>query len=215
MSYGKLPRLVSVIDFPVEEYMYYQYLPIKLSGQTKLIIEPRIQKWFSGVIGNICCDFVANFGLDTFVDSNIYVCAKSMYQDTNNTYNRHGWHTDGFMTKDINYIWSNCNGTVFNNSSFELTKDDDLSMYEMQLQAKDQDNIVYTDNSVLQLDQYVVHKVNPLQLGQNRAFLKVSFSKDKYDLKGNSKNYSLNYDWMMRDRGFSRNTPQLLSKNTC
>lgn len=33
-----------------------------------------------------------------------------------------------------------------------------------------------------------------------RNFLKVSFSKDKYDLKGNSKNYLLSYDWYFRDR---------------
>jgi hypothetical protein len=52
-----------------------------------------------------------------------------------------------------------------------------------------------------------------------RAFLKVSISKDKYDLIGNSHNYLLDYDWQMKERKQERNIPQSVvdvqGANTC
>lgn len=45
-----------------------------------------------------------------------------------------------------------------------------------------------------------------------RAFLKVSFSKDKYDLLGNSHNYLMDYNWEMKARKEDRNIPQSSKK---
>ena len=44
-----------------------------------------------------------------------------------------------------------------------------------------------------------------------RTFFKLSFSKDKYDLKGNSHNYLFDYNWEMRERKENRNIPQQLT----
>ncbi len=52
-------------------------------------------------------------------------------------------------------------------------------------------------------------RVADVQHMKPRTFLKVSFSRDKYDLAGNSHNSRLDYDWPMRERGLTRNTPQV------
>jgi len=41
-----------------------------------------------------------------------------------------------------------------------------------------------------------------------RAFVKVSFSKDKYDLIGNAVNYEIDYNWNFKPRENTRNVPQ-------
>jgi hypothetical protein len=112
------------------------------------------------------------------------------------------------MTDDINYIWSDCCPTVFNNSEFNLTQDDSLSLKEMTEQAIESNNIVYDNCNILRLNQFNIHKVGEITKPQMRTFIKVSFSKDKYDLLGNSHNYQLDYNWDMKKRKETRNIPQ-------
>jgi hypothetical protein len=212
MKYGSLPKYLGTHKIQCEEMLFYQYLPIKLKNQTELIFEERL-KCFEKLIGNICCDFVGEYGLNRFVTSYIYLTAKKMYQVNNCSFNRKGYHSDGFLTEDINYIWSDKNPTVFNYSSFKLTQEDTISLYEMDKQANKKTIKIYPENSLLRLDQFNIHKVNENKELVLRTFVKVSFSSDKYDLKGNSKNYLLDYNWKTRDRGLERNIPQQLINN--
>ena len=212
MKYGSLPKYLGTHKTQCEEMLFYQYLPIKLKNQTELIFEERL-KCFEKLIGNICCDFVGEYGLNRFVTSYIYLTAKKMYQVNGCSFNRKGYHSDGFLTDDINYIWSDKNPTVFNYSSFKLTQEDTISLYEMDKQANKKTIKIYPENSLLRLDQFNIHKVNENKELVLRTFVKVSFSSDKYDLKGNSKNYLLDYDWKTRDRGLERNIPQQLINN--
>jgi len=205
--YGQLPKPIGVYKVDCREMMFYQYLPIKLISQSTPIIEDRL-KCFSEIIGVICCDFIGTFGLDRYVNSYVYLTAKHIFQQKDCSYNRPGYHSDGFMTDDINYIWSDCNGTVFNKSRFVLTMDDSGSLVEMEAQAKPENEIVYPDNTLLRLDQYNIHKVATIDKPSMRTFIKLSFSKDRYDLIGNSHNYLLDYNWEMKDRKPQRNIPQ-------
>jgi hypothetical protein len=41
--------------------------------------------------------------------------------------------------------------------------------------------------------------------GGERRFLKVSFSTDRYNLRGNAHNHSIPYDWPMHNRQAARN----------
>lgn len=210
-KYGDLPKYLGTHEVYCDEMLFYQYLPIKLKKQTKPIVEERL-KCFEELIGNICCDFVGEFGLDKFVNSYVYLTAKKMYQVNNCSYNRKGYHSDGFLTDDINYVWCDENPSIFNSSDFKLTLDDTISMKEMEKQADDKFIKIYPNNSLLRLNQYNIHKVNTSKKLVLRTFVKVSFSEDKYDLKGNSKNYLLDYNWKMRDRNVQRNIPQKLNK---
>ena len=211
-KYGQLPKVLGKYFISPKEMMFYQYLPIKMPGNTQPIYEPRL-KCFDNIIGAICCDFIGEFGLDKYVESYLYLCAKNLFQSKGCSYNRMGWHCDGFLTDDINYIWSDSCPTIFNNSDFNLTMNDRISMLEMESQALKENDFNYEENQLIRLNQFNVHKVADVTKEGMRTFLKLSFSKDKYDLIGNSKNYMIDYDWQMKERKAERNIPQSAIEN--
>lgn len=207
MRYGELPKPLGIFEVECNEMMFYQYLPIKMIEQTQPVYENRL-KCFDKLVGAICCDYIGEFGLDNYVNSYVYLTAKHLYQMPNCSFNRTGWHSDGFLTDDINYIWSDKYPTIFSRTEFELPLDDLLSMEEMEKQAMPFHNVTYGDNRLLRLNQYNIHKVAPVTEVGMRTFLKLSFSKDKYDLIGNSHNYLIDYNWEMKNRKEHRNIPQ-------
>jgi hypothetical protein len=214
--YGELPVDLGKVEMNCDEMLFYQYLPVKLAGQTNIKpehIESRLH-WLIPMVGKVCCDFVAFRGLNEYVESNVYVTAKHMYQSPGCSFNREGWHSDGFLTDDVNYIWSNCFPTIFNSSSFTLTLDDTISMTEMERQAKPENDVTFPDCHVLRLTQDNIHRVADITHGQIRTFVKVSISRDIYNLKGNAKNHLLNYDWVYRERKTDRNIPQNITSST-
>lgn len=206
MKYNKPPHNLGIFPIKVDEYFSYTYLPIKLAGQFGLTIEKRLQI-FNPIIGRVCCDFIGECSLDAFVRHNLYLTAKHQFQRSGVGFNRPGWHSDGFGTEDISYIWSNTQPTIFNRGPFELSPDDTLSMIEMEQQAKEENNFTFPNNSVLRMDQFTIHKVAEYENG-NRAFIKLCFSKDEYKLLGNSINYELDYKWEYKARQTERNIPQ-------
>lgn len=209
-TYGAAPIVLGTFDVQHGEMMFCQYMPVKLAGSTD-IKRPESLKAFDALVGAACCEFVANDGLKRFVDSYVYVTAKHLFQGPGTTFNRPGWHCDGFMTDDINYIWCDRTPTIFNLSAFKLTQDDELSMLEMEQQAKPAFNASAPTNALLRLDQFCVHRADTPSQVELRTFLKVSISRDKYDLIGNAHNHLLDYAWPMRPRQPSRNIPQLLA----
>lgn len=210
MKYGELPKDLGLHEVRCDEMMFYQYLPIKFPKSTIPIYEDRL-KCFDKIIGTICCDFIGVFGLDRYVNSYVYLTAKRQFQTTGCSFNRGGYHSDGFMTDDINYIWSDKNPTVFNDSDFNISQDDNLSLLEMEQQALAINEVTFPENTLLRLNQFNIHKVADVNQSGMRTFLKVSISIDKYDLLGNSHNYLIDYAWYMRQRKQQRNVPQLLS----
>lgn len=212
MKYGNLPVNLGSVALECKEFMVYQYLPIKLANATQIVNEERLQ-FVNSLLGTVCCDFVGNFGLDKYVTSYVYLTVKSGWQVSGCYLNRTGYHTDGFLSDDVSYIWSNMAPTIFNSTEFNLTQDDTLSLTEMQTQAKLENEVIYPENSLLRIDQYNVHKVNEQPVDGWRTFIKVSFSLDKYNLVGNSRNYLLNYNWKMIDRTPNRNVPSAQGDN--
>lgn len=207
MKYGDLPTSLGTHEVDCREMMFYQYLPIKMKGDFGIKFEDRLD-CFKDIIQVIYYDFIDSFGEINFLDHYIYVTAKHLYQSQFCSFNRPGLHSDGFMTDDINYIWCNKYPTIFNKSNFDLSMDDKLSLEEMALQAIPDNDIKFKENELLRLNQFNIHRVDTFLTGGMRAFLKVSFSKDKYDLIGNSHNYLMDYNWDMRERKQERNIPQ-------
>lgn len=210
MKYGELPKPLGVFKAECKEMMFYQYLPIKMVNETELTYEPRLN-CFNELIGAACCDFIGQFGLDNYVESYVYLTAKYMHQSPNCSFNRMGYHSDGFLTDDINYIWSDKNPTVFNYTDFSelgIPLNDSGSLVFMSAMANRDKEKKYAENTLLRLDQFNIHKVADNNFTGMRAFLKISISKDRYDLIGNSHNYLLDYDWEMRERKADRNIPQ-------
>lgn len=207
--YGELPNLIGTFEVDCSEFMFYQYLPIKLVGQTTTTVEPRLN-CFSPIINAARFNYLNKFGFDSFVNSYVYLTVKHMFTKPDLPMNRPGWHTDGFLTDDINYIWSDCLPTIFNYTEFYLTLDDDVSLEEMERQANHSKNIQYENFALLRLNQFNVHRIATPDELLLRTFLKISISLDKYDLIGNSHNYLLDYNWTMRKRNTTRNVPQVL-----
>jgi hypothetical protein len=207
MKYGELPKDLGQHEINCKEMFFYQYLPIKLMGEAQPVYEERL-KCFDKMVGIVCCDFIGVFGLNAYVNSYVYLTAKHLYQAPGCSFNRPGYHSDGFMTDDINYVWCDRFPTIFNTSEFILTMDDSGSLIEMEQQALKENETTFPENSLLRLNQFNIHKINEIEKPSMRTFLKVSFSKDKYDLIGNAKNYLLKYDWQMKERKEERNIPQ-------
>lgn len=206
MKYGQLPISLGIHTIKAQEMFFYQYLPVKLSGDLHPVYEQRLSI-FDLIIGTISCHYIGKFGLNKYKESYMYITAKNLFQVPNCEFNRHGWHSDGFLTDDINYIWCDSNPTTFNTSDFNLSNDHDLSLSEMESQAFPSNNVRYSDCELLMLDQYNIHKVSIAESAQMRCFLKVSFSSEKYNLIGNSHNSLLDYKWEMKERKFERNHP--------
>lgn len=206
MQYGDLPISLGIIDVNCVEMMFYQYLPIKLSGGINIQVEDRLL-CFSGLIGTACGDYIWTFGVDNFRDCNIYITAKRLYAKPGCPINRPGYHSDGFMTDDINYIWSDKFPTVFNTSPYSLTMHHEYSLSEMELQSLVENEVRYKENELLRLNQFSIHKVARITELALRTFVKISFSKEQYNLAGNSRNYLLKYDWEMKAREDVRNHP--------
>lgn len=207
MNYGSPPTQIGHMEVLCEELMFFHDYPIKLPLQPTVTMEPRL-KPFEGVVGRACCDYIGLRGLDAYVLTHVYLSAKRLYQSPDAPFNRPGWHTDGFGTADINYVWYDSTPTVFNVSIMDLPADDVESMIEMERQAKPAYDRTYQAGTLLRLDQFVVHRVGDIIEPAIRTFAKVTFSADRYDLEGNSKNYLLDYSWPRRKRAISRNVPQ-------
>lgn len=207
MRYGERPKSLGQHIVKCNEMMFYQYMPIKFPSNTYPVVEARLS-CFEKLLGTIVCDFIGEYGLNAFVDSYVYLTAKHLFQSPGCPFNRPGYHSDGFMTKDINYIWSDRQPTVFNDSEFKLSMDDSLSMREMEDQALPENDFTFPENTLLRLNQFNIHKVAEVDTASLRTFLKISFSADKYDLIGNAHNYLIDYNWDMRPRREQRNIPQ-------
>lgn len=205
--YGQLPKVCGIHIVEPIEMFFYQDMLIKDKRFTIPVYENRLNI-FKPIIEAAINDFINKFGYEAYLNTYVYLSAKHLFQPIDKPFNRPGWHCDGFMSNDINYVWSNNNPTVFNHGIFSLSQDDSLSIMEMEQQADEKNNLSYANHQLIRLDQFNIHRVADVKEAGMRAFVKVSFSKDKFCLKGNTHNHLLDYDWEMKDRSIERNIPQ-------
>lgn len=207
MKYGIEPDVISVREIECREMMFYLYLPIKMSKDLDIRIPERL-KIFQPLIN----DMLKNEG-ENINDKYIYLTAKHVYVTPDNPANRPGYHSDGFGTDDINYIWTNKFPTVFCIQDFSLSEDCNTSISEMEEQVKEENEMTFMVNTLLRLDQFNVHRCPTIHAGDMRTFVKISISNHKYNLVGNSHNFLFDYDWKMFDRDELRNHPTLLESD--
>lgn len=211
MKYGTLPKEVGTIQNGIDEMMFYQYLPIKGNDTFQLNLPSHLSNEFlQEFITIVNNDFINLRGVKSFKEHYIYLTVKHLFVTHGKGLNRPGIHSDGFMTDDINYIWSNELPTIFYSGEFpDVPMDDIKSIEYFEEQKKHCERVVYPTDTILRLDQFNIHETNTIeQFSGLRCFVKVSFSKDKYDLKGNAKNSWITSNWEYRERGQTRNIPQ-------
>lgn len=207
--YGKLPIDLGLVDLNPVEHMNWLYCPIKAKGAFECIIPDNLLQ-FNSLIKKVKSDIDEHKWIDNYV----YLTVKTLWVNSGNTGNRAGWHSDGFMSNDLNYIWYDSNPTIFWKSDklVAFTADHNISLDEMDEIADETNNVksayvTYPNKHLLKLDESVIHKVDTNIKPGMRTFIKVSVSDKLYDLKGNSINHKLNLNIEYRDRLEIRNDP--------
>ena len=207
-TYGNEPiEIASDVIVDNSEMYFYQYLPIHID-RTGYVAIPSQLLPLSEIVWQCITDFRKNINED-WTDYYIYLTAKCLYVKGGANLNRMGWHCDGFMTDDINYIWSDCIPTEYVTGEFNLIQDHEKSIDQMNRLFYHSEPLKCKPNSIYRLDETIIHRCdyNRSKNAILRHFIKISFSKEKYNLKGNSHNYLLDYNWEMKERSLNRNHP--------
>lgn len=201
--YGALPECIESVEMDLddEEMCFVQYLPVRLPLQKVSHILPDNLSWCSYLVEKASLTEAIYKG-NTW--KYVYLTVKRLY----GTGNREGWHCDGFGTDDINYIWYDNHPTEFYPLEMKLPWCHKESMKKMDTEIDDRCTMVeYPCNMLIRMDQSSIHRVSKKPFSGLRTFVKISFSNEKYNLKGNAHNYLLDYKWDMIQRNKERNHP--------
>lgn len=213
MIVGDLPRDLGLVDLQPTEMMFWLYCPISVPGDHSFHLPENLRQ-FIRIIREARWD-----DMERFVDSYIYLTAKTLWVEGSYIGNRPGWHCDGFGTDDINYIWSDRAPTEFLKLEKLLAVSSDCtkSMIQMTDYADfplrfESSRVEFPDKHLLRLDPSVVHR-SPVKFDPGmRTFVKVSMSQNRYDLVGNSINHLLPLEAPAAPRKTERNHPASVTR---
>lgn len=220
------PVDLGYVDLNPTEMMFCMYMPISEPGMTGFLLPDNLKYTAPLLVA------VRDFEPRMFADEYVYLTAKTLYVEGSHIGNRPGWHIDGFGTGDINFIWSDraptefltklpcqgsydyCEDLLSAPSAWTFSDDCDLSLAQMErlgefAEAHNYAGLrTYPDKHLLRLDDLVIHR-SPKKFEPGiRTFIKVSISRDRYNLKGNAVNYRLPAThWPLVDRETKRNHP--------
>jgi hypothetical protein len=151
---------------------------------------------------------------DHFIESYVYLTAKTLWVSGDYIGNRPGWHSDGYRTTDVNYIWCDRAPTDFLHAPAGLKLDEDcdtslqqMNGYGLRPGMYGAEIVQFPDKHLLRLDETVIHRSPASFAPGMRTFVKVSISESRYNLIGNSVNHQLPIPGEMFPRGETRNHP--------
>ncbi len=205
MSYGEAPKQVGLFsDVKIDEFMHYLYLPILMPGEKGGRLPERL-----GALDPLIRAVFKSGDVDE--ESYVYASVRHGWASPDNPLNRPGWHCDGFGTEDINFVWWEGQGTRFlvrqtlptidHDHQASMTQFDDIAARFPESIKTD-----YLQRMLWRLTPKTIHATPVIEApGQVRTFIKISVSKNRYNLLGNSHNYLFDYDWKMHDRTVARN----------
>lgn len=203
---GRLPIDLGLVDISFDEMMFWMYLPVSIPGSYDLVLPDNVQPFAPLIREAIDHDPSA------FYLRYAYLTAKTLWVSDGYIGNRPGWHIDGYGTEDINFIWSDRAATEFMETDVILSDDCEQSLKQMSamgvLRDATQEITRYPNKHLLRLDNQVIHR-SPKNFQEGmRTFFKLSLSRDRYNLRGNSINHALPAThWPLLDREAVRNHP--------
>lgn len=201
MKYGIEPEDCGHFDVMPTEYQQVLCMPVKMPDCD--IVVPENLRWTSKLLTDVITR-------EDIHNKYIYLTTKYSFVEGLSA-NRPGWHADGFLSTDINYVWYDSCPTEFCIQDFSITEDHSISMKEMDEQADVLNIYTYPVKRLLRLDCSQIHRV-PSCPPRDRAFCKITISEHKHNLEGNAHNYLLDYDWKMYARTASRNHPFVIDE---
>jgi hypothetical protein len=199
LVYGDLPLDLGEINLRVGEMMAWLYCPVSIPGRSEVVL-PDNQRQFWVLLEAVRASDPARFRTEY-----VYLTAKTLW--VSGFANRPGWHTDGFGTDDLNFVWYDRAPTEFIRDEFTLPDDCADSMAIMTQRARGRPLITYPAKHLLRLTPTVVHRAPEGFEPGMRTFVKVSISPDRYNLEGNSVNHLLTGEWLTMPRQEDRNHP--------
>lgn len=208
LTYGELPRDLGLVDISPVEMMCWLYCPIK-TPRTDYVLPDNLKQFLPLVLQAKWADS------ERFRESYVYLTAKTLWVEGSHIGNRPGWHSDGFGTDDLNFIWYDRAPTEFIevDGGFALPDDCANAMDLMTAQAECREVITYPAKHLLRLTPSVIHR-SPVSFEPGmRTFVKVSVSRDRYNLLGNSINHALGERWPLVAREVVRNHPHVKIRN--
>ncbi len=199
--YGTAPISLGVVDLSPKEMMFWLYCPIKLINSDELVLPPNLMQ-FSPIV-EACMEDAADIWRERYV----YLTAKTLWCTPDNTAQRPGWHCDGFMTDDLNYVWCDQEPTLFclPEQLVAFTQDHPVALKEMEFIGEQGPHMTYPLKTLLRLDDKVLHRVNDFSKAGIRSFVKLSISRNAFNLVGNAINHGLAPDWHYANRSAERN----------
>lgn len=200
MLYGDPPEDLGPIDLSPVEMMFWMYCPV-LTPTSLLTIPANLQQ-FAPIVRAA----LEREG-DAIDEKYVYLTAKTLWVSGDNIGNRPGWHSDGFGSDDVNYIWYDRAPTEFITGAFSIPDDCTDAMKRMSEIASISGIVRYPGKRLLRLTPAVVHRSPERFEAGMRTFVKVSISANRYDLAGNSINHELAERWPLVARKLERNHP--------
>lgn len=189
------------------EYCNIVYMCIKNIGSSEYNIPDNLKQLIDCVISDIYR--LSSSLYDNDWTKYCYLTIKKGYVQPNSYGNREGWHIDGFLSDQENFIWSDCDATPTEVSigEFDLTPDHEKSIDEMLVQSSYYSKHQLKSNVLYEMNQECVHKPtkNYTNKAVLRTFIKVTFSKELFNCYGNAWNYKLPFIKPSKHRGEFRN----------
>src|SRR5690349_4286404 len=130
-----LPVVLGNFSLAADEVMYYLYLPVSKPGDNSISLPDQRLHFLLPLLRTIREDEP-----ELFKHCWAYVTVKKMYVGGGVTPNRPGWHCDGFLSDDLNYVWADCVPTVFTSAQFDVAADHVASLTQFDEQAAGQED---------------------------------------------------------------------------
>ena len=191
---GGNPKMIKTIKLDPQEYCNILYLPIYIEWQGFKI--PKRVMPYLPIIKEIPVEY--NY---------MYITIKHQYVEAQGYGNRPGWHVDGFLSNNKEYVWCSREPTEY----ISISEYEEVAEHETALENFNRLGTARRIQSLHPETLYflgkTIHRTPKIIEGGVRTFVKISCSNEKFNLKGNAVNELLKYKWKYYDREITRNHP--------
>lgn len=199
---SKLPQGTLILGLPLQqlEFCNFTYLCIK---------EPfgdiRIPENLEGVLKPIVKSVMESSSV--LAEDYLYVSVKKSHVAPYTCNMRSGFHVDGFLSNDRNWIYSDSLPTQVAIGQFDVKADHEESLLQFRDQATHKPKEILKPYTLYPLDHECVHAPVVNGSGETivRTFIKVIASTEKFNGYGNAWNYLLPHIKPSACRGKTRN----------
>lgn len=221
---GKMPANLGSLDLPAwREFCFVQDMPILTpeSGSLWLRVPHHLQALVPMAMA-VRNHLIRSMGERWLKERYMYLTAKHTHVSYGQHQTREGWHTDGFGTDDLAFLWCDSTPTLVLDKPMIVSTNDREALEQMQAEGKRElyamayDQVIRNNHirkldthRLYMLDDQVIHTPAVAERSGFRRFAKISVSKYPYDLLGNATNDMLPTNWTpTRLRDVCRNNPE-------